>query len=195
MLGIESGEVAEDTWCQKSLRAVSISGVVTVAQCEAVKQDALATGLTRIGSIAGKRRQLRERVCDEACLPRTPERDWLYELILAKSEAVNQENWRFALTGVEDFRVIRYRPGGRAAWHFDKFLGSPRKITCVVSLSSPDSYWRGGLRVRSRHEGKAVAPLQGSATWFPAYLEHRATAPWRGERWVLVTSLTGPAWV
>jgi hypothetical protein len=91
--------------------------------------------------------------------------------------------------------VLRYRPLARAKWHFDVYVGSNRKLVCVVNLSSPDDYWRGGLEVKGPHEDAPLAPLQGSGTWFPAYIEHRALAPWRGERWSLFAAMTGPAWV
>jgi PKHD-type hydroxylase len=189
------GDVSDVAWQQKPLRARSVPEVLTPAQCEAVKHDALAIGLTKVDALkADGRRRSKMWTRDAVRLPRTPERAWLFELVLARTEAINRESWRFALTGIEDLRVVRYMPMQRAKWHFDTHVGSDRKIICVVNLSSPDAYWRGGLQVKGYHENKAVASLQGSATWFPAYMEHRAKAPWRGARFSLVAILTGPAW-
>lgn len=184
------------SWLQKPLRAKSISDVLTPEQCETVRCDALAVGLLKKGaSDAAGRERSKKRTSDSASLPRTPQREWLYELILSKTAVINEETWRFALSGIEDIRILRYGPFRRAKWHFDVFVGSSRKLICIVNLSSPSSYWRGGLEVKGPHENKALAGLQGAGTWFPAYIEHRATPPWRGERWSLAAVLTGPEWV
>jgi len=188
-----SGSATDAAWQHKPLRSISISGVLTPAQCETVKRDALATGLSKVGA-ADDLRKSNLRTRESVGLRRTPEREWLFDLIITKTESINQQNWRFALNGIEDLRIVRYRPLQRAKWHFDSHVGSDRKIICVINLSSPETYW-GGLQVKGRHEGRAVAPLQGAGTWFPAYLEHRAKAPWRGERWSLVAILTGPFWI
>jgi len=187
---------AETPWNQHPVHAISLSGVLTAAECEAVRRDTLAVGMSR-GLVLTRTgfRPSRRRTCDEARLPRAPKSEWLYERILAKTDAVNAEYWRFALNGIEEIRVLRYKSMQRFREHFDTYPGSPRKLTCVINLSSPASYWRGGLRVKGAHQGKAVAGLQGSATWFPCYLVHKAAAPWRGERWALVALLTGPPWV
>jgi len=179
------------------MRAVSVPRLLTPEQCEAVRQDALATGFVKAfaRSADGAKYKDKKRTNELTRLPRNPDREWLYELVLRKTEEVNQDNWRFAVSGIEDVLVTRYKPMKRAKWHFDTYVGSGRKILCVVNLSAPESYWRGGLQVRARHENKAIAPLQGSATWFPAYMEHRAKAPWWGERFSMVAIMTGPAWV
>lgn len=185
------------TWQQKPLRATSVPDILTAAQCEAVKSDALAAaGFLERGALdeTGTKKS-RVRTSDAARLPRTPEREWLYELMVSRTIAMNAENWRFVLTDIEDIRVLRYRPFQRAKWHFDVYVGSPRKIVCIVNLSPPSAYWRGGLEVKGMHENKEIAGLQGAGTWFPTYLEHRALAPWYGERWSLAAVLTGPPWV
>ena len=185
----------EGPWKQHPLHAKSREGVLTPAQCEAIKRDALAAGMSRAVVLTKTGpRPSRKRTCDDVRLPRNPEREWLYRLILDSTERVNARYWRFAITGVEDIRVLRYRPLQRFQWHYDAYAGSLRKLTCIVNLSNPRSYRGGGLQVLGKHHGDAVAPRQGAGTWFPTYLRHRATAPWLGERWVLVAWLTGPPW-
>jgi predicted 2-oxoglutarate/Fe(II)-dependent dioxygenase YbiX len=182
-------------WLQKPLRAKSVAGILNAEECAAVRSGALRLGLSRaLLSNANGVYVSKARTCDWARLSRTPEHEWLYRRILAATETVNDENWRFALTGIDNIGVLRYRPLQRHRWHFDTAIGSQRKLTCVINLSPPESYWGGGLQVKGHHESREVAPLQGSGTWFPAYLEHRARAPWRGERWSLAAIMTGPAW-
>jgi PKHD-type hydroxylase len=142
------------------------------------------------GAKGGGGKQSRNRTSFQAILRRTAETEWLHARILALGERLNAQHWRFAITGMETLQVLRYSPMQRFRWHYDSLPG--RKITCVVNLSAPGSHWRGRLQVKGMHEDRALAPKQGSATAFPSYLLHRATAPWWGERWSLVAWLTGP---
>ena len=185
-----------DVWKQRPLHAKSVPGVLTAEECDAIKNDALAVGMSRALVRTPKgMRKLRGRTCEVARLPRTKDREWLYERLMATNEAINAEYWRFALNSIEEVQVLRYRPMQRFDWHFDTGHGLARKLTCVVNLSPPRSHWRGGLEVRGEHHGKSKARQQGAATIFPTYLRHRASSPWVGQRWSLVTWLSGPAWV
>jgi len=182
-------------WEQYALLAKSTCNVLSSAECDAVKKDALSVGLSRAMVIKGKRiRPSRNRNSDQAVLLRTPEREWLYQRILSLTEAVNSECWRFAVTDIENMHVLRYRPTQRFKWHYDTYPGARRKLTCVINLSAHTSYWRGGLQLKGPHQHKERARMQGAATLFPSFIMHKAAAPWWGERWVLVAWLTGPAW-
>jgi PKHD-type hydroxylase len=185
--------VSDDQRKQHLMLARTLPRVLSPADCEIVKQAALAAGLSR--SMVRTSRRLkasRRRTSYQALLARTPELEWLYERMLAVGKKANAEHWRFALSGIETLQVLRYRPRQRFRWHHDVAPGSGRKITCVVNLVPPGSYWRGRLELMAPHQDGAIAPLQGSATLFPSYIMHRATAPWWGERWSLVAWFTGP---
>ena len=199
LMGAKDEQSGGSSWKQLPILAKSLAGVLSAQQCEAIKKDALALGLLPAQVAkrsAGGTKRSRHRTSDAVRLPRTPDREWLVSHLREKSEAVNAEFWRFAITGIEDLQVLRYKPMQFFRWHFDTYGGSSsRKVTCIINLSSPQSYWRGGLQVRGPHPDRAIAPLQGAGTWFPTYVQHRATAPWWGERWVLVAWLTGPAWI
>ena len=176
--------------------AKSETGVLTAEECETVKSNAMAVGLSRVTVRTPQGEGYsRKRKFHSAFLKRNPDTDWLYERIFAKTGEINTEFWRFELDGLQELEVIRYQPGQYFEWHTDVRPGDPRKVTCVVNLSPDKSYWRGGLRVKGTHVGKEIAPLQGAGTWFPSYLPHQATAPWWGKRWVLVAFITGPPWV
>jgi PKHD-type hydroxylase len=186
---------SEGAWKQQPTLARTLPGVLSRDECEAVKKAAFSAGMKRSlltvkGSRGGSGKQSRNRTSYQAILPRTTEMEWLYARILALGEKLNTQHWKFAVTGIETLQVLRYSPMQRFRWHYDSLPG--RKITCVVNLSAPGSHWRGRLQVKGMHEDRALAPRQGSATAFPSYLLHRATAPWWGERWSLVAWLTGP---
>jgi len=189
------GPVMDRVWEQYVLAATTIRDVLSETECDDVKRDALRVGLSRSTVIKGKRiKPSRARTSNQAVLERTPEREWLYERVLTIAEAVNAEFWRFSVTGIENMQVLRYKPTQRFKWHYDTYPGSLRKLTCVINLSSPQSYWRGGLRLKGAHKNIEHSRLQGAATLFPPFIMHKAAAPWLGERWVLVAWLTGPAW-
>jgi len=186
----------EASWQQRPVSGLSLSGVLTPEECAAVRADALATGLQRALVRDGERmRRSWQRNSDMTRLPRIAEREWLYRRIEEFSRKANSVAWHFDLSGVEDLQVLRYRPMQRFAWHLDTFVGSTRKLTCVVNLSSPDEYWRGGLEIVGAADGSTPDRTQGAGMWFPPYLLHRAKAPLRGERWVLVGWLTGRPFV
>ena len=187
----------ETVWEQRPLFAKSVADIFSVDECEIIKRAALAVGLTRatVRGKAGQAKQMRLRTNDLAKLPRA-ENEWIYERVLDRSQAVNDQYWRFSVTDIQEVQVLRYRRMQFFKWHFDTAIGLHRKLTCIFNLSPPDAYWRGGLELRGHfHDGKVAARLQGAGTWFPTYLQHRAKAPWWGERWVLITWLTGPPWV
>ena len=197
-MNLKQEQGAERAWRQVPLHVKSVRAVLTVEECEAIKNDAMALGLRRaevVRRVGKATKPSPRRTNDFVKLPRSPDREWLIERLMAKSEDLNQRLWRFAITGMDGVEVLRYKPMQFFKWHFDTYPGSARKITCIINLSSPRSYWRGGLQVRGLHPDHAIAPLQGAGTWFPTYLHHRATAPWWGERWVLVAWLTGPDWI
>jgi PKHD-type hydroxylase len=181
----------DDLWIQQLTYARTLAGVLSPDECEAVKEAARSAGLKRSLVTSGSgSKESRKRTSHQAVLRRSPETEWLFQRMRTLCEKVNAEHWRFAISGMEHLQVLRYRPLQRFRWHYDAFLG--RKITCVVNLAAPGSYWRGKLELKGAHEDRALAPLQGSATVFPSYLLHRATAPWWGERWSLVAWFTGP---
>jgi PKHD-type hydroxylase len=183
--------VTDEAWTQDTLIARTLPGVLTPDECETVKQAALSIGLRRSTVTKGKGTKVSsKRSSDQVVLPRSSETEWLYERIGTVAAKVNAEHWRFALTGMASLQALRYRPMQRFRWHYDASFD--RKLTCVVNLAAPETYWRGKLEVNGGHQDRALSRLQGSATFFPTYLLHRARAPWWGERWSLVAWFTGP---
>lgn len=175
------------------LLALSVPDVLTPAQCAEIRRAAMAAGFSRSLIATRDRGQVAtgHRTSDEARLPRGEATEWLYARILAASADVAARHWRIATGGIEDIRVLRYRAFQRYRWHNDVKPGSARLLSCVVALSPPRTHWRGALELRAPHHGRDCAGRLGAGTWFPSAIWHRATPPWWGERWVLVTWLTG----
>jgi len=87
-----------DVWKQRPLHAKSVPGVLTAEECDAIKNDALAIGMSRALVRTPKgMRKLRGRTCEVARLPRTKDREWLYERLMAKKTLMPFEQRNFRL--------------------------------------------------------------------------------------------------
>ena len=134
------------------------------------------------------------RTCASCSLHKAPHFQWIYNYIAAVTDEVNNEHYQFDIMDMQSIQVLRYRPGQWFHWHYDTFDGSDRKLTVVINLSAPNDYIGGGLQVEGDWIRQDKARDQGSASFFPAWLKHRARAPIWGTRWALVAWITGPAW-
>jgi PKHD-type hydroxylase len=182
-----------ENWGQRAVAGKSVAGLLSRIECEELIRQAGEIGLARAKVVQhGDVVVSKLRTHDNTVLPLEPQRQWLHDRILFAAREVNQDLWRFDIESIDAFEILRYRPGQQFKWHFDTHSRFRRKITCVVNLSDPASYWRGGLVLRGAHLEKKVAREQGSATLFPSYVEHRARSPWLGTRWSLVAWLNGP---
>lgn len=87
-------------------------------------------------------------------------------------------------------RVLRYSGASQTRWHQDYKSESPRKVTCVVQLSSPNDF-DGGIQF-ALGDGVTAATKggRGDAFLFPGYFPHRVTVE-SGERWALAVWLSG----
>lgn len=185
------------TWQQKVLTASVDRYVLTATQCAMLRQDAEIIGMKRAPVLSkdGVTRTVsRTRTCSSCWIPFAPHHTWIYKIMQELTDAINQEHYRFDLTGIQQLQILRYRPLQKFSWHWDTFTGSDRKLTAVVNLSAPNEYIGGGLQVKADIVDGKFIKEQGAGCWFPSYIEHRARAPIWGTRWVLVAWLTGPAW-
>lgn len=181
---------------QKILTAVTVPQVLTRSQCEMIRSDADIIGMKRAPVMAKDGRNVlsRTRTCASCWLPKSPHFQWLYNYVAAVTDEVNTAHFRFDVMDMQNLQVLRYRPGQWFKWHFDTFDGSDRKLTMVINLSRPEEYLGGGLQVDGDWYGVEHRKAQGAATFFPAWMKHRAKAPIWGTRWALVAWITGPQW-
>lgn len=101
---------------------------------------------------------------------------------------------RFGIETVSTFklpvRILRYEGRSETRWHMDYKSESPRKIACVVQLSSERDFV-GGIQFAM---GDGVTPSlkgkRGEAFLFPGFFPHRVNVE-SGERWALAAWLTG----
>jgi PKHD-type hydroxylase len=188
-------DLMDEMWQQWAVVAKSVGGILTADECERIIHETAEIDFGRARVLrAGKDTVTKTRTNDRAIFPRNAEHQWLYDRIRAVAESVNEELWRFEITGIDEIDILRYRLGRQFKWHYDTHRSFRRKITCVVNLSDPSTYWKGGLEIRCTHLEKKFRRNQGAATFFPSYIQHCARPPWLGTRWSLVAWLTGPEW-
>ena len=114
--------------------------------------------------------------------------------MIAAFEAVNDQVYRFALSGLfgsDEAHALRYRPGrGHYGWHIDAGFGHPlRKISAVVLLNEAEDFEGGVLEVKG---ADPIELVRGHAVFFPSFLLHQVTPVTEGERIALVAWIHGP---
>jgi len=185
-----------DKFKQKILTAVCEPDVLTQGQCNMIRDDSEVIGMKRshVMNKDGTSRKSYARTCSSCWVPFAEHYKWLYEVVRGVAMDLNDEHYRFEISGIQQLQILRYRPGQFFLPHFDCFDGSDRKLTMVINLSDPSEFLGGGLRVECNLNGKENAKKLGAATIFPAYIRHQALPVFWGSRWVLVAWLTGGQW-
>ena len=181
---------------QKILTAVCEPDVLTQGQCNMIRDDAEVIGMRRshVMKKDGTTRSSYTRTCSSCWVPFAEHYKWLYDVVRSVAMDLNEEHYKFDITGIQQLQILRYRPGQFFLPHFDCFDGSDRKLTMVINLSDPSEFLGGGLRVECDLNGKENVKKLGAATMFPAYIRHQALPVFFGYRWVLVAWLTGGQW-
>ena len=131
----------------------------------------------------------------------------VYEILMDAIEKINDNNWRYNITGIEDLQYTIYREQGEQHydWHSDpinhKDLNAPyRKVSCSILLSDPEDFEGGEFEFMSidttSQTGAAFQPsffnTKGHGLFFPSHVFHRVKPVTRGTRRSLVCWFTGP---
>lgn len=123
---------------------------------------------------------------------------WLYDRLGWIVRKINSNFYNFDLFGfIEDFQYTIYEQSynGFYTWHIDSGVGhgTPRKLSLVLQLSSPDEYEGGDLEIMNSSEPQVVTKEKGLVTVFPSFTLHRVTPVTKGVRKTLVIWIAGPA--
>lgn len=97
--------------------------------------------------------------------------------------------WHVDLSRHAGCHVVRYAPGGHYVEHCDSGVESYGRLFSVVCYLNHD--FEGGHTSFTRI-GYSIKPTTGKAVVFPSNFVHRAEPVIAGEKFVLVTWLTGP---
>jgi hypothetical protein len=97
--------------------------------------------------------------------------------------------WHVDLRQHAGCHVVRYTPGGHYVEHCDSGVESHARLFSVVCYLNHD--FEGGHTSFTRID-YSIKPTTGKAVIFPSNFVHRAEPVIAGEKFVLVTWLTGP---
>lgn len=129
-------------------------------------------------------------------LPDTPSTRFVYQLLWRVARDATRRHYGLALTGITRMpHYVEYYGGrGRFDWHNDyshERDESPRKLTVIIQLSSPDEYTGGDLEVFGAIS-TTVPRARGTVVCLPSFVPHRVTPVTSGVRRVIVSWIAGP---
>lgn len=130
--------------------------------------------------------------------------NWLYDKIWKMLIEVNPQWFNFHVTKVDYIQLAEYseKDNGEYKRHHDVFWmnGDPnfhRKLTCVIQLTDPSTYEGGELELYNLSQNSPNAEdlrMQGTAIFFPSFIEHAALPVTKGTRHSLAVWFDGPKW-
>jgi len=114
----------------------------------------------------------------------------------------NADFFDFHLSKLDFIQFAEYDStyGGNYKRHHDVFWmnNDPkyhRKLSCVIQLTDPNEYDGGDLEIFSDSKIDATEiRTQGTAIFFPSFMEHQANPVTKGTRYSLTAWFDGPKW-
>jgi len=139
------------------------------------------------------------RTSKTAWVPFNKETQWIFSRIAENVLEINNEFFNFDIRGfTEPIQFTHYhsKKRGHYNYHVDSSTGSlVRKLSISVQLSTPN-YKGGDLEIVTGAHKKDKFKMereQGTLIVFPSYILHKVTPVTKGERYSLVSWLTGPS--
>ena len=101
--------------------------------------------------------------------------------------SVNNSHFRFDISGIFLWQLIKYDPGSYHSWHTDWKLDEhhSRKLSVVVPITAGDDYMGGDLVIQG-DDVEVGSRRAGDANIFSGITRHKVTPLARGNRVVLV---------
>jgi len=121
---------------------------------------------------------------------------WVYERIERIIRALNEQVYKFEVTGFSEpfeYMVYEGEEGGHFGWHVDNGRQLPvRKLSATLQLTEGDSYEGCDLEIFGTKQFETAPRRRGAMMVFPSYVPHRVTLIRAGTRKALVIWSTGP---
>lgn len=128
---------------------------------------------------------------------------WIFEKLKSVGELLNDEFYRFNLTGFNYFQYTEYDESyeGKYDFHIDVGLGgnvpfsmqvAQRKLSVVLFLSDSEEYEGGQFEITTGDVPEVIEQKKGRVIAFPSWLLHRVTPVTKGNRKSLVYWICGP---
>lgn len=178
-------EVHEYAWQLNVFSKEECSKIIAYAkQQEAIKATTFDTKLSTI---------MRAKT-NISWLSSTKEIDWVFQRLSSLVLHLNKNYFKFNLFGLNESLQFTHYYGKGACYkkHMDRGYNQPvRKLSVSIQLSEEDSYEGCDLLVHNGEKPYVAKKEIGSATVFPSYTLHEVTKLQQGERFALVTWVTG----
>lgn len=137
----------------------------------------------------------RVRISRTAAMAPTPEIRWLYDRMQLVIRKVNQQVYKFDLSGFsENFQYSVYHgsEGGHYDWHIDWGLKQvQRKLSASLQLTDPSRYEGCDLQFHGLRQIESAPRNRGAVIVFPSFIQHRVTPCTKGTRKAVVAWTAG----
>ena len=120
--------------------------------------------------------------------------EWIFRRLTDLIIDLNERFFKFDLFGFQEgCQFTHYKaPGAHYGKHVDTLAGQGvRKLSVTVQLSDPTTYKGGELYLYAVEEGQKLSAAQGTLLLFPSYILHEVKPVTQGERYSLVSWITG----
>lgn len=175
----------------------------TKEECERIiaMKESLTMGPGLVGDRSHESGGLQEgiRRSNVAWIEWSPETDWIYAKLAMVANKSIINFYGFHLAGFkEHLQLTHYTAEQRGHYRWHQDLGgknmSIRKLSLVLLLNDAASFEGGQLELFN-HGGAIEELKQGTVVAFPSYEPHRVTEVTKGERWSLVSWVSGPPFI
>ena len=128
--------------------------------------------------------------------------NWLFDEMWKMAIEANDQWFGFHLSRLDFIQLAEYDAEyeGEYKRHHDVFwinnTNYHRKLTAVVQLTDPSEYEGGNLVLFNQNQPLDPNQIknQGSAVFFPSFIEHQAEKVTKGKRYSLAVWWDGPHW-
>lgn len=132
-----------------------------------------------------------------------PDFEMLFEMFWKDINIVNNQWFNFDIDRITAFQFAEYDSSyeGTFQKHMDVFWlnNDPiyhRKLSMIIQLSDENSYEGGEFEFFgvSQYPNKTEIRKQGTAIYFPSFIEHKMNTVTKGTRYSLAVWVDGPKW-
>jgi len=162
-------------------------------ECESIKKLGIERGMKE-SSLFNDNIDKAVRNSQNSWIPWSEEVDWIYQRLSNFIIHCNNNVYNFDLNGFfEDIQFTRYGEGCFYNYHEDigPGGGSIRKLSVVLQLSDENDYEGGELCLFSGNQKIRASKKQGTLIFFPSYVTHKVEKVKSGERFSLVSWISG----
>jgi len=194
--GLEKGEdrdLLNYYWFKEALTPSECEDIIKIGK-SFPKEIASTFNQASIGPSIKEKEETRDS--EVRWIPLNEDSQFIYDKIRRCCEEANKEQFQFDLSGfTEELQFTEYEGEGKHYnWHPD--IGpekNKRKLSVVIQLSDPSSYKGGNLMINTGNTA-TIDRSRGSIIIFPSFLLHKVSKMESGNRYSLVSWVSGTPW-